>query len=310
MHGIFNLYKPLGMSSHQVVARVRRASREKHAGHAGTLDPEAEGVLLVCTGAATRVVEYLMQGTKVYCAEICLGITTDTYDGEGQVTRIASVEGIDRAKVEAALATLVGEIEQVPPAYSAIKKNGVPLYRLARQGEIVEPPARRVTVYEARLLAWRSPVLRAEFRCSPGTYVRSLAYDLGQRLGTGGHLSHLVRVASGRFSVTDAVSLEILEDAFAGGYGQEFASPIDEALLQMDALLLGEEHERLFRHGGSWPARWGGKEGAASAGSLPDGPSAAAGAEGTMARSYSLDGEVIGIARLRDGCWWPHKVFA
>ncbi len=245
-----------------------------------------------------------MRGTKVYCAEICLGVSTDTYDGEGRVTRTASAEGIARAQVEAALQTLVGEVKQVPPRYSAIKKEGVPLYRLARQGLAVEAPPRRVTVYEARLLAWRSPVLRAEFRCSPGTYVRSLAYDLGERLGCGAHLSHLVRVASGRFTVEDAVDLPVLEDALEGGYWQQFSHSIDEALLEMDALLLGEMHETMFRHGGTWPSAWVG------------GPATGVQREGTgrgrengrQARSYSLDGEMIGIAELRDGYWWPHKV--
>lgn len=303
MHSIFNLYKPLGVTSHDVVAAVRRASGQRRVGHAGTLDPGAEGVLLVCVGAATRVVEYLMRGTKVYCAEICLGVSTDTYDGEGHVIRVASVKGIGRKRVEAALATLVGEIEQIPPSYSAIKKGGVPLYRLARQGQPVEAPPRKVHVYEARLLAWHLPLLRVEFRCSPGTYVRSLAHDLGERLGCGAHLSHLVRVASGRFSVDESVGLSVLQDAFQGGYWQEFAYPIDEALLDMDALLLGEEHERLFRTGGNWEAIW------TSSAEAPrcDGGSEAA---GKIARSYSSAGEALGIAELRGGRWWPRKVFA
>ncbi|MCL4534152.1 MAG: tRNA pseudouridine(55) synthase TruB [Bacteroidetes bacterium] len=294
MQCIFNLYKPLGVTSHRVVAAIRRASHERRVGHAGTLDPGAEGVLLVCVGAATRVVEYLMQGIKTYCAEICLGVSTDTYDGEGRVTRIAPVEGIGLAQAEAALATLVGEIDQIPPSYSAIKKDGVPLYRLARQGQRVEAPPRRVRVYEARLVAFHSPLVRVEFRCSAGTYIRSLAHDLGQRLGCGAHLSHLVRVASGRFSIEEAVDVPVLVDALEGGYWQEFAYATDEALLDMDALLLGEEHERIFRNGGNWAAIWGGN----------------AAAIGKVARSYSSAGEAIGIAELRDGRWWPRKVFA
>ena len=301
MDGIFNLYKPLGLLSHQVVAAVRRASGEKRVGHAGTLDPGAEGVLLVCVGPATRVTEYLMRGTKVYCAEICLGTSTDTYDGEGRVTRCASVEGIGRVEVEAALATLVGHIEQRPPAYSAIKQQGVPLYRLARQGLPVEPPRREVEVHEAHLLAWLSPLLRVEFRCSPGTYVRSLAHALGQRLGCGAHLSHLVRLASGRFTIREAIDLTTFLEAIEQGYWPEFAYSIDEALLGMDVVLLGAEQEHLFRNGGDWVATRNND-------CSPTHHVANTSALGVKARCYSLDGEMLGIAELRDGRWWPHKV--
>ncbi len=294
MDAIFNLCKPAGMTSHQAVAAVRRASGERRMGHAGTLDPAAEGVLLICAGAGTRVVEYLMQSTKTYCAEVCLGVETDTYDGEGRVTRIAPVEGIDWQRIEAALARMVGVVQQVPPVYSALKREGVPLYRLAREGRPVHIEARTVHIYEARLVAYRSPVLRVIVRCSPGTYIRSLAHDLGQILGCGAHMSHLVRLASGRFTLEEAVDLHILQDAFAGGYWSEFAYPVDEALLQMDAILLGQDHERRFRQGGDWPATW---PGAASGGRL-------------AARSYSLDGKMVGIAMLKEGRWWPHKVFA
>jgi tRNA pseudouridine55 synthase len=312
VHGIFNVFKPLGLTSHDVVALVRRALHPKDAvlrvkdcapdatpvGHAGTLDPAAEGVLLVCVGAATRVSEYLMRGTKTYCAEICLGVSTDTYDGEGRVTHIDSVEGVNRVQVEAVLATLTGRLDQKPPVYSAIKQDGVPLYRLARQGQTVESPTREVEVYEARLLAWRPPALRAEFRCSPGTYVRSLAHDLGQRLGCGAHLSHLVRTASGRFTIYDAVSLPVLLDAIEGGYGQEFIYTIDEALLGLDAVLVGADNERLLRHGGDWEATWAG-----AASLVHSNP------HHKQARGYSLDGEMLGIVELREGRWWPQKVF-
>jgi tRNA pseudouridine55 synthase len=288
--GIFNVHKPLGITSHQVVASIRRASGQKRVGHAGTLDPSAEGVLLVCAGTATRLSEYLMAGIKLYCAEICLGVSTDTYDGQGRVTRVASTAGVTPEAIQEGLAAFVGRISQKPPAYSALKINGVPLYRLAREGQTVEPAAREVTVYGLRFLAWRRPLVRVLVRCSPGAYIRSIAHDLGERLGCGAHLCHLSRLASGRFCIDEAVDLPVLVDAVKEGYWDRFAHAPDVAVSGMEALVLAKESARRFMNGGDWPA--------------------ATGHEGQLSRAYDPDGRLVGIAIQREGRWWPNKVLA
>jgi len=197
--GILNLDKPRGPTSHDVVARIRRLTGVRRVGHAGTLDPLATGVLLICIGRATRVSEYLMTGRKVYRARARLGVTTDTYDAEGQVVAEAEVEA-SRAQVEAALAQFRGQIAQVPPMYSAIKHQGTSLHRLARQGIEVEREPRPVEIFRLELTAWEPPECTLEMTCSRGTYVRSLVHDLGQTLGCGAYLTGLIRLASGDFA--------------------------------------------------------------------------------------------------------------
>ena len=191
MNGILNIDKPAGWTSHDVVAWVRGVLREKRVGHAGTLDPMATGVLLVCVGQATRVVEYLTAGQKIYRAEAQMGVTTDTYDADGQVVATAPVPSLTADDLRGALAGFVGEIQQRPPAYSAIKQGGEAAYRKARRGEAVELPVRLVMIQGIELLDWDPIAAKCNFevRCGPGTYIRSLTYDLGQALGCGATLT-------------------------------------------------------------------------------------------------------------------------
>ncbi len=186
MDGILNIDKPQGWTSHDVVAWIRRVLKVKRVGHAGTLDPLATGVLLVCVGQATRVAEYLMASDKTYRAQIQLGTITDTYDTDGEVveTRPLSPD-IDRGAIWVALGRFVGDIMQAPPAYSAIKQDGVPLHRRARRGEEVRPAPRPVRIHSIQLVDWTAPCLTVDVTCDPGTYIRSLAHDLGQALGCG-----------------------------------------------------------------------------------------------------------------------------
>ena len=288
--GILNVDKPAGLTSHDVVARVRRATGQRRVGHAGTLDPMATGVLLLCLGQATRVAEYLMQGDKVYRARIRLGITTDTYDAEGQVVAQGLVTAT-RPLVERVLAEFVGTIEQTPPIYSAIKHRGTPLHRLARRGKAVAPLPRRVRIETLELLDWSPPELLVEVRCGKGTYIRSLAHDLGQRLGCGAHLTGLTRVASGDFRLGDALPLSVLEDAFARGEGERLLKPIDAALRRFPAVTL---------------------DGAAEAQVYVGQPIFLADGPGTeLCRAYSGDGRLLALLRRREGgVWQPHKVFA
>ncbi len=209
--GVLCIDKPAGMTSHDVVAIVRRIIGHKKVGHAGTLDPLATGVLLVCVGKATRISDYLQAGVKVYRTRMRLGTATTTYDAEGEITYTAAVPDLDAGTVQATLQAFVGDIEQVPPMYSAIKQGGVPLHRLARQGIEVERRARRVHISELVLESWQPPEATLRVQCSPGTYVRSLVHDIGRRLGTYAHVQALRRLSSGDWHVDKAVPLATLQ---------------------------------------------------------------------------------------------------
>ncbi len=195
--GFLNIDKPLGLTSHDVVARVRRNLNVKKVGHAGTLDPLATGVLVVCVGAATRLSEYVMNTTKRYEALVHLGVETETYDAEGAIVAEQAVNHVTQTDVEQALTTFLGPIDQLPPIYSAIKQGGRKLYEIARAGETAELQPRHVTIYALDILDWQPPFVRIAVTCSAGTYIRSLAHDLGAALGVGGSLDGLTRTASG-----------------------------------------------------------------------------------------------------------------
>lgn len=207
--GILNIDKPQGITSHDVVQTLRRISGIRRVGHAGTLDPMATGVLVLCIGRATRLVEYLVATDKAYEGTVRLGVETTTYDAEGEVTRQVPV-AIEQQQVEAALSRFQGPIDQVPPMYSAVKQKGQPLYKLARKGVTVPRSSRRVTISHIALIDWSPPGFSFELTCSSGTYVRSLVHDLGQLLDCGAHLTHLVRTRCGALALQDAVPLHTL----------------------------------------------------------------------------------------------------
>lgn len=206
--GFLNIDKAAGMTSHDVVAKLRRGLKLKKVGHAGTLDPMATGVLIVCIGAATRLSEYVMSHRKRYRATIHLGIETDTYDADGEITRQVDASHITRQQVETDLLQFTGDLQQMPPAYSAIKQGGRKLYELARAGQAVELQPRPVSIFALQIVEWTLPTFTLDVECSAGTYIRSLAFDLGRVLGTGAHLSGLIRLASGKFQQSDAVTLD------------------------------------------------------------------------------------------------------
>lgn len=290
MNGIFNVDKPAGMTSHDVVAVVRKISGESRVGHAGTLDPMATGVLLVCIGQATRVVEYLTDHDKKYHARIRLGIETDTYDATGTVVAEKQVS-VTVDQIKEALAGFSGRISQHPPAYSAIKQNGVPLYKLARQGIDVETEPREVEIYSILLTAFTPPDLEIDIHCSKGTYVRSLAHDLGAKLGCGAHLSALTRTASGQFTLENAIALDRLKDAFANHFAEQFLNPIDEALLQFEAIVVEPGIVKRIQQGSPLICE--------REYSTP------------LLRVYSTRGELIAIMEPsgEPGTWKPKKVF-
>ncbi len=289
LSGILDIAKPEGWTSHDVVARVRRLTRQRRVGHAGTLDPFATGVLLVCLGQATRVSEYLMEAPKLYRARIRFGIETDTYDATGTVVAETASIPPDLAAVEALLPAFTGRILQAPPSYSALKVAGEPAYRRARRGEATELAPREVEIYEIRVLSWAPPDLELEVFCGRGTYIRSLAHDLGLAAGSLAHLAALERRAVGHFSLEDAIPLPDLEARIAAGSWQELLYPLDEALLQYPALIANvEEMARLVR------------------GQPIEAPAVP---EGALRRVYGPEGEFVALARGEQGAWRPHKVF-
>ncbi|HET8909119.1 MAG TPA: tRNA pseudouridine(55) synthase TruB [Ktedonobacterales bacterium] len=289
--GIFNIDKPMHMTSHAVVARVRRLAGQKRVGHAGTLDPAATGVLPVLLGQATRVAEYLSESGKAYRATIRFGIVTDTYDGEGQILRESEVE-LTREDIAAVLPDFLGDQMQRPPVYSAIKRDGKPLYALARAGKSVEVEPRLVHIDTLDIVDWTPPTLVLDVACGKGTYIRSLAFDLGERLGPGAHLAALVRTRSGPFRLATSVTLEALAQAFSEDTWQRYCFAADEALLDWQAAILGDESETRMRYGQQLEF--------AAATATPD-PS-------RLLRAYSTDGRFLGILRSEDSGWQPHKV--
>ncbi len=297
--GILNINKPSGITSHDVVAAIRRAARVRRVGHAGTLDPLATGVLLVCLDQATRVARYLTVSEKTYRARIRLGQTTNTDDTEGQILERRPVPSdLDTRVIQDALASFVGEIEQIPPCYAAIKKDGTPLYELARQGINVTPPPRRIAIHAIHLLAWHSPDLTAEVRCGTGTYIRALARDLGTHLGCGAHLIHLVRLKSGTFSLEQATELQEAVQRLREPHRSSMADilwPLDAALTGMADMTVDAETEQRLRHGQQ------------ITGPLPD----PAEKQPALRRVYATDGTFVAIAKYdpHTSLWQPDTVF-
>jgi tRNA pseudouridine55 synthase len=244
--------KPIGMTSHQVVQEIRKGTRTKRAGHTGTLDPRASGVLVVLLGPAVRLSQYISAADKRYQANIKLGEKTDTYDREGKITGTSDVDVTYEQLVES-LKTFVGEIEQVPPPYSAVKVKGKHAYDLARKGEEVILPPRLINMYSIDLLEWASPEAVVDVHCSSGTYIRSLAYDLGELLGCGALLTGLRRTKSGRFSLREAIPLRKLQQAFESNTWYEYLIPAAEALSDWDSITLTNEEVESVKHGISIP---------------------------------------------------------
>ncbi len=251
--GIIVVDKPAEITSAAAVARVKRLLGARKVGHAGTLDPFATGVLICLINDATRLARFFLNGAKRYTATLRLGITTDTQDSTGKIVSTAPVEGIRAEDVEAVCRRFVGEIDQAPPVFSALKHQGQPLYKLARQGRPVQKPPRRVRIHHLSVTAVALPAIRFEVSCSAGTYIRTLAAEIGRQLGCGGHLEKLVRTASGGFSIDGAASLAALADAGSPTAGWRHLVPMAEALRGMPALTVDAEWKEAIRHGREFP---------------------------------------------------------
>lgn len=300
--GILNINKPRGRTSFSIVAAVRRLSGERRVGHAGTLDPEATGVLPVCLGKATRITEFLVDTTKTYRAEIEFGVDTDTYDVTGTVVQRGDASGIGREQVETALSAFRGRILQTPPMYSAVKHHGRPLYEMARAGKTVERRRRSVEILSLELTAWQPPVVAVEVVCGKGTYIRSLAHDLGQSLGCGAALRDLVRLRCGLFDIENAVSLPELEEAFRYGHWQKYLYSIDSVLSHLKAVTVSDETAWAIKNGQPVGVGNGADAGEESLSTL---------SADIHCRAYTGDGCLLALLRFEPalGRWQPVKVF-
>lgn len=287
--GLLNINKPRLLTSHDVVNNIRKLTGIDRIGHAGTLDPLASGVLIICVEQATRIAEYLANDHKTYLATLRLGQETRTYDAESEVIAEHPWQGVTREALERTLSAFQGEIHQVPPMYSAVKHHGKPLYKFARRGITLEREARPVTIYAIEIVAWEPPSLVLRVVCSSGTYIRTLAHDIGGSLGCGAFLADLVRERSGDFSLEKAVTLEQLQQAGSSNW-QRFLLPLRAGLGHLPGVRVDMGQEARIKLG--------------QAVSLPSLPSA------ELAYALNSNEEVFAILRRResDGLWQPDKV--
>ena len=294
VNGILNVNKPEGRTSFQVVSRLKRITGEKHIGHVGTLDPIATGVLPICLGQATRIAQYLSNSGKTYLAQIELGITTDTFDREGNVIERGDAADVTKERIEEVLASFRGVIEQVPPAFSALKRGGRRCYQLARAGVSMEIKSRRVQITKLELVSFNMPLLEIEVDCSKGTYMRSLANDMGQLLGCGAHLRNLKRLKCGPFSIRDALSLDKIEAAFSRHTWKDIIYPVDSPLSGWKSIIVDTKMELDIRNGCLLTV---------DESEQPD---------DKYCRAYDLDGNFLAILRFipEKRQWHPEKVFS
>lgn len=250
-HGILNINKPLGWTSHDVVAKVRAMLKGPKVGHAGTLDPAASGVLPILIGRGTRVAEYLLSWDKEYHAVLRLGEVTDTQDATGSVLARRSTEGLTEEAIRATVARFQGRLTQLPPMYSAVKVSGMPLYKAARSGKIVERVPREVMIHKIEVLKIDSRDISLHVHCSKGTYIRTLCADIGDALGVGGHLLTLVRTRVGPFPLRDSLCIQDLPAMYLTGQLAEAVISLDEALKGLPDVVVDDAAAIRVRHGGA-----------------------------------------------------------
>lgn len=288
MDRIFNINKPAGMTSHDVVARVRRIMRTKKVGHTGTLDPDATGVLPICVGRATKVSDLVLNKDKVYVCEMTIGSFTDTYDSSGETLESFDTSKVTKEEVEAAIRTQVGKIDQFPPIYSALKVNGKKMCDLARAGRADEITlvARPVEVKYIKVISMELPKVMFEVECSKGTYIRSICNDIGKVLGVGAHMSYLQRTRSGVFDISRSMTLEELEEMRDDEDKLiENSYSIEEVLVEFPYLVLHPNAVKYYSNGGTIEGR------RFTSGDYTK--------EDTRVRVYTPDKEFIGIGKLR-----------
>lgn len=285
MYGFLNINKQLGQTSHDVVAALRRLTRIKAIGHAGTLDPAASGVLVVGIGTATRLIEYVQDDTvKEYRAVICFGSATDTDDAQGIVITQAPVPELTETLIQQLIAQFSGMIQQVPPKYSALHHNGERMHELARRGIAPELPARPVHVHSIAIESWESPLLTCRIRCGKGTYIRSLARDFGMATQSAAHLAALQRTAVGDFFIDNAITVDALQSADV----HQYLFPLEHAVRGWHTIIADAQLEQTLRYGQSVVSE---------------------SSEVSRAAVFDTQHRLIAIVIAKDGRWYPHKVF-
>lgn len=292
MNVVINLDKDKGITSHEAVTKAKRLFKVKKAGHAGTLDPLATGVLLICLNEATKITGYLSDLDKEYLAVIKLGETTDTYDSEGKIVRKVSDFEVSDSEISDAIQMFIGNIEQTPPIYSAIKLNGKPLYKLARQGIEVEIKPRKVSIYSIELLNYEAPFLTIRVSCSKGTYIRSLCNDIGNALDVGAHLTELERTKIGHFTIENSAKLEELPAK------NEAIHTIDYALRRLPEVRLFDADLKKVKNGN--PIREDALE-------LSVAESSAAISKSIRLKDH--EGRILGVGRISNGWIKPERMF-
>lgn len=293
MDGVLNIDKPPRLTSHDVVERVRRILREKRVGHTGTLDPLATGVLVLCVGKATRIARYLEAGEKEYQATMRLGVITDTLDADGRVLETRSITPPDWQKIVDTMKSFIGPIMQRPPAYSAVKVSGVPSYKLAREGKAGPLAPRAVKIYSLELTGQDGPSVSFTVSCSKGVYVRTLSSDLGEALGTGAHLTALMRTRSGRFSKEQSLTLDELAELAGSGRLDGAFTSLDDALGEFPAVQVSEAEANGVMHGNQISC-----------------PASLANNSKDRVRLHGPAGRLLAVARVDAGVLKPEIVFS
>lgn len=292
-HGIINVYKEKGYTSHDVVAKLRGITKQKKIGHTGTLDPDAEGVLPVCLGCATKVCDLLTDRDKVYRTVLLLGRDTDTQDISGTVLKEKAVEGLTEEQVIQSVKSFIGEYAQIPPMYSAIKINGKKLYELAREGKTVERKARNVTIHDIRILKIDLPRIEMEVFCSKGTYIRTLCHDIGEKLGFGGCMEKLLRTKVGNFWLEDSIRLSEIEEKRNLNVLQEIIMPVDSVFDQFPKVQIGADLEKKLQNGNPFQIKQEAAE------------------DGQKVRVYDSNGHFAAVYQYveKEKCFRPVKMF-
>lgn len=289
VHGMVLLDKPAGLSSNQALQKVRRLFDAAKAGHTGNLDPFATGMLPLCLGEATKTAAFMLDADKTYLATAHLGVATRTGDIEGEEVERKPLPGAGSEELESVLSNFLGDIEQVPPMYSALKHKGKPLYQLARQGKVVERKPRKVHIFDIRLVTWNPPEFVFRVHCSKGTYIRTLAEDIAHRLGSCAHLTALRRLSVSPFAENDMVSLDALEDAAENGILNNRLLPVDAGLKSWPRIAIGASEAGRFSHGNTV--------------TVP-------GTEPGSVRVYGPGARLLGLGQCRkDGGLEPRRVF-
>ncbi len=300
IHGVINVYKEPGFTSHDVVAKMRGILKQKKIGHMGTLDPNAVGVLPVCLGKATKLCDVLSEKDKCYHATLLLGKTTNTQDATGEVLKEANPEQLERItedQVYEAIKSFIGEYDQIPPMFSAIKIKGQKLYELARRGEEIERPARRCKIIDITITKIELPRVEMNVICSKGTYIRTLCNDIGEKLGVGGIMENLVRTQVERFKVEESITLSQIEHARDCGILKDYLVPVDVMLEHHSKCIVSQHAEKLVRNGNIFTSG--------------DTMLKMHQQDGQTVRVYTHDGEFIGLYIFEEKrqIYKPYKMF-